>query len=170
MSGHSKWSRIKRAKEVTDSKRSQEFGRLTRDISSAARAEKDPTKNSALRDAISRAKKANMPQQNIDRILQKNDNVDIHNVTYEGFGPGGAAFLIQAETDSQNRTVSEIRNILKNHNGQLGNPGSVKWKFEEDNTPIYPLSLSDKDKAQHDELMKELQEHEDIVHIHTDVV
>ena len=131
MSGHSKWSKIKRQKEVSDQKKSKEFGRLTREILVAARTEKDPEHNAALRDALARARKANMPQANIDRLLHSKDDVEIHEVTYEGFGPGGAALLITVATDNPNRTVAEIRTLLKNHGGRMGDPGSAAWKFKE---------------------------------------
>lgn len=131
MSGHSKWSKIKRQKEVSDQKKSKEFGRLTREILVAARVEKDPENNAALRDIIARAKKANMPQTNIDRLLHSKDNVEIREVVYEGFGPGGAALLITVATDNPNRTVAELRALLKNHGGRLGDPGSAAWKFKE---------------------------------------
>ena len=108
MSGHSKWHRIRHKKAITDSKRSKLFGQLSRDVKMAAREGKDPTKNSRLREAIERAKKFNLPQANIDRLLAT-DTEALKAVTYEGYGPGGVAFLIQAETDNTNRTVAENR-------------------------------------------------------------
>ncbi|MDP3997240.1 MAG: YebC/PmpR family DNA-binding transcriptional regulator [Candidatus Andersenbacteria bacterium] len=128
MSGHSKWRQIKHKKALTDSKRSQLFGRLSREIRVAAQTGNDPNTNSALRDAIARAKKANLPQANIDRLLNQPPG-DIAAATYEGYGPGGASLLITVATDNTNRTVSEIRSLLKKHGGSLGGPGSVRWKF-----------------------------------------
>ncbi len=168
MSGHSKWSQIKRAKEIVDKKKSQVFGKLSQDILLATKTGFDPNTNNSLRDAITRARKANMPQENIDRLLDKHASATTKTVTYEGFGPGGTAFLITASTDNPNRTVAEIRSIFKSHNGQLGNPGSVQWKFTADNIPIYSQAVS----AEHQEaianLKNELGAHNDIVHIATD--
>lgn len=168
MSGHSKWSQIKRAKEIVDKKKSQVFGKLSQDILSASKAGFDPSTNSSLRDAIARARKANMPQENIDRLLEKHASTSTKTVTYEGFGPGGTAFLISASTDNANRTVAEIRSIFKSHNGQLGNPGSVQWKFNPDNTPIYAQPVSPEYQEAVANLKKELEAHNDIVHIATD--
>ncbi len=129
MSGHSKWHRIKHQKAKTDSQRSKLFGRLSREIRVAAQAgSKDPDLNAALREAIERAKKFNLPQTNIDRLLNK-DAASLSTVTYEGYGPNGVAILIEATTDNTNRTVSEMRTIFKQHGGSLGEPGSVRWKF-----------------------------------------
>lgn len=128
MSGHSKWHKIKHQKETTDKKKSQTFGKFSREIAIAARHEKDPAKNPALRQAIERAKKANVPQGNIDRLLS-GDSEPMQAVTYEAFGPGSSALLISAETDNTNRTLTEIKVILRDNGGHLGQPGTVKWKF-----------------------------------------
>lgn len=168
MSGHSKWSQIKRAKEVVDQKKSQVFGKLSQEILLASKNGFDPSTNNALRDVISRARKANMPQENIDRLLERHANTSTKTVIYEGFGPGGTAFLITASTDNPNRTVAEIRSIFKSHNGQLGNPGSVQWKFNQDNTPKYPQQLAPEFIEATTTLRNELESHNDIVHIATD--
>ncbi|MAF80893.1 YebC/PmpR family DNA-binding transcriptional regulator [bacterium] len=128
MSGHSKWHKIRHKKEATDGKKSKLFGQLSRDIKIAARRGTDPAQNNQLREAIERAKKMNLPQGNIDRLLSTSSD-DTKSVTYEGYGPGGVALLIATETDSTNRTVAELRNILKDHHGQLEPGGSVQWKF-----------------------------------------
>lgn len=130
MSGHSKWHKVKHRKAATDSKRSKSFARLSREIKVAARAGKDPATNASLRDAIERARQANVPQANIDRLLSdQTDNQQ--SVIYEGYGAGGVAILVSAETDNTNRTVSELRTLFKKHGGRLGEPGSVRWKFSE---------------------------------------
>ena len=170
MSGHSKWHKIKRAKEVTDKKRGQVFGRLVRDIQTAARSGKDPAANAALRDAIARAKKANMPQANIDRILSGKDHTDIQEVTYEAFGPGGSGLVIIAETDNPNRTVAEIRMLLKDHGGTLSGPGSVRWKFDEEMNPKFSQPLSDTDTDALKTLTGRLESHSDIAHVYTDTL
>lgn len=131
MSGHSKWHKIKRAKEATDQKKSQLYGKLVREIQVAAGHEADPARNAALRDALARARKANMPQANIDRLLQQPDQTKFTEVVYEGFGPAGVAILIISYTDNPNRTVAEVRHLLKAHGGHLAAPSSVRWKFIE---------------------------------------
>lgn len=128
MSGHSKWHKIKHQKAQADSKKSKLFGRFSRDIKIAARQGTDPALNSALREALDRAKKANLPQANIDRLLNR-DSASVSTVLYEAHGPGGAAILIDAQTDNTNRTVSELRALLIRHHGSLSAAGSVHWKF-----------------------------------------
>ncbi len=130
MSGHSKWAQIKRKKEITDKKKGLVFGRFSREILKAARAQSDPDKNPLLRDIIARARRANMPQINVDRLLTRSANKDMKEVIYEGFGPGGSAILIFASTDNNNRTIAEVRTIFKNHNLVLGSTGTIKWKFQ----------------------------------------
>lgn len=170
MSGHSKWSKIKRAKESADAKKSKEFGKFAREIAVAAQTGgSDPEKNNALREAISRAKRANMPQINIDRLLQQKA-APVQTVTYEGFGPGGSALLIIAETDNGNRTVADIRTVLKKVGGSLGERNSVQWKFNSDMQPQYPVQLSEDDCASLQSVITELKGNPDIVHVYTDGV
>ena len=135
MSGHSKWSTIKRQKGAADAKRGQLFTKLAREISVAARAGlPDPESNFRLRLAVDRARTANMPKENIERAIQRaaagggGDNYD--EVYYEGYGPGGAALMIQAMTDNRNRTVGEVRAALTRAGGTLGENGSVGWMFD----------------------------------------
>lgn len=130
MSGHSKWHKVKHRKAATDSQKSKSFGRFSREIKVAARAGKDPATNAALRDAVERAKKANLPQVNIDRLLSDESDTQ-ESVMYEGYGAGGVALLVAAETDNTNRTVAELRNLFKKHQSSLGEIGSVRWKFSE---------------------------------------
>jgi YebC/PmpR family DNA-binding regulatory protein len=135
MSGHSKWSQIKRKKAVVDAKRGARFTRLIREITVAARAGGgDPGGNPRLRSAIDAAKAQNMPQDNIDRAIKKGtgelEGVHYEEATYEGFGPGGAAIMVEVTSDNLNRTVAEIRHIFTKRGGNLGAPGSVAWMFE----------------------------------------
>ena len=136
MSGHSKWSQIKRQKGVTDAKRGQVFTRLAREISVAARSGggPDPNANFRLRLAIQRARESNMPMENVDRAIKRGaggaDGAVLEEVTYEGYGPGGAAILVEAMTDNRNRTASDIRNAFAKGGGNLGESGSVAWIFE----------------------------------------
>ena len=134
MSGHSKWSVIKRAKGVTDARRSQVFTKLGHAITVAARlGGPDPDMNFRLRLAIEKAKAASLPKDNIDRAIAKGAGTDgkqIEEVTYEGFGPGGVALVIQTITDNRNRTGAEVRNVFARAGGSLGESGSVAWNFD----------------------------------------
>ena len=135
MAGHSKWKQIKRKKAVTDQKRGAMFTRLIREITIAAKAGGgDPGGNARLRTAIDAAKAENMPADNIDRAIKKGtgelEGVTYEEVTYEGYGPGGAALLVQATTDNANRTVAEIRNIFGKHGGNLAASNAVAWMFD----------------------------------------
>lgn len=135
MSGHSKWSTIKRAKGAADSKRSSIFGKLSKKISIAARegASGDPAHNFKLRIAIDKAKEQSMPNDNIDRAIKKGLGLDgsaaIEEITYEGYGPYGVAMLIETATDNSNRTVQLIKHALTKNGGSLGAMGSVAWQF-----------------------------------------
>lgn len=134
MSGHSKWSTIKRQKAVTDSRRSAVFTKLGRLITVAAReGGGDPSMNFKLRLAIDKAKAANMPNDNIDRAIAsgtgENKGAAMKEALYEGFGPGRVAVLVQTLSDNANRTSSEVRQIFQRHSGSLGTPNSVSWMF-----------------------------------------
>jgi YebC/PmpR family DNA-binding regulatory protein len=135
MSGHSKWSTIKRQKGATDAKRGQLFTKLAREITVAARSGiPDPEANGRLRLAVQRARAENMPRDNIERAIERaktsgaGDNYD--EVTYEAFMPGGIAIMIQAQTDNRNRTVSEVRAAVTRAGGNVGADGSVAWMFD----------------------------------------
>ncbi|MEX2155426.1 MAG: YebC/PmpR family DNA-binding transcriptional regulator [Gemmatimonadales bacterium] len=135
MAGHSKWKQIKRKKAVTDQRRGATFTRLIREITIAAKqGGGDPAGNARLRTAIDAAKAENMPGDNIERAIKKGtgelEGVTYEEVTYEGYGPGGAAILANAITDNANRTVAEIRNVFTRHGGNLGATNSVAWMFD----------------------------------------
>ncbi len=136
MSGHSKWSTIKRQKGAADAKRGQLFTKLAREITVAARSGlPDPESNPRLRLAVQRAKSASMPKDNIDRAIERGsgetggENYD--ELFYEGYGPGGTALMIYALTDNRNRTVGEVRAVLTRAGGTLGESGSVGWMFDQ---------------------------------------
>ncbi len=135
MAGHNKWKQIKRKKAVTDQRRGAAFTRLIREITIAAKqGGGDPDGNARLRTAIDAAKAENMPSDNIDRAVKKGtgelEGVMYEEVTYEGYGPGGAALLIQATTDNPNRTVAEIRNVFQRHGANLAASNAVAWMFD----------------------------------------
>lgn len=132
MSGHSKWSTIKREKGAKDAKRGAVFTKIGNQIAIAARSGIDPTMNSALAMAIDKAKQANMPvaniQRAIDRVSDKNAAV-LEEATYEAMGPGGVGIIIEVATDNKNRTYPEVRNILSKNGGRIADAGSVMFQF-----------------------------------------
>ena len=135
MSGHSKWHSIKHKKGATDAKRGKLFTKFIKEITVAARSGGgDPDANARLRKAILDAKAGNMPNDTIDRAIRRGTGAEtgVHyeEVTYEGYGPGGVAMLIEAVTDNRNRTVAEIRHVFSKNGGNLGESGSVGWLFE----------------------------------------
>jgi YebC/PmpR family DNA-binding regulatory protein len=136
VSGHSKWASIKHKKAATDAKRGALFTKLARAIAVAAReGGGDPDSNFTLAAAIEKAKSYSMPKDNIQRAIDRGTGAgsgdeQIERVVYEGYGPGGAAILVEALTDNRNRTGSEVRYAFDRHNGNLGEPGSVAWQFE----------------------------------------
>ena len=136
MSGHSKWSTIKRKKGAADAKRGAEFTRLSREVTLAAReGGGDPNTNFRLRLAVDKARAANMPKDNIERSIKKGtgedkDGVDFEEVTYEGYAANGVAVILECMTENRNRTVAEIRHGLSKGGGSMGENGSVAWQFE----------------------------------------
>ncbi len=143
MSGHSKWSTIKRKKAALDAKRGKLFTKLIKEITIAARqGGGDPSGNPRLRLAIDNAKAANMPMDNIERAIKKAtgelEGVVYTELTYEGYGPGGVAILVEAATDNKNRTVAEVRHLFNKHGGSLGETGSVAWMFDKKGIITFP--------------------------------
>ncbi|MFH1077336.1 MAG: YebC/PmpR family DNA-binding transcriptional regulator [Pseudomonadota bacterium] len=135
MSGHSKWSTIRRKKGAIDAKRGKIFTKLIKEITVAARTGGgDPESNARLRTAIAAAKAENMPKDNIDRAIKKGtgelEGVNYEEVYYEGYGPGGVAVLVESLTDNKNRTVADIRHIFSRAGGNLGENGCVAWMFK----------------------------------------
>src|SRR5579884_1730992 len=152
MSGHSKWATIKHKKAALDAKRGKAFTRLIKEIMIAARSGGDPDGNPRLRTAIAAAKAVSMPSDNIKRAIMRGtgelEGGQIDEIMFEGYGPGGAAVLVNVATDNRNRTVSEIRHVFSKNGGNLGEQGSVSWMFERKSQ-----ILVEKDKADEDRLM-----------------
>src|ERR1044072_3989274 len=133
MSGHSKWATIKHKKGALDAKRGKIFTRLIKEITMAAKSGGDADKNPRLRTAVAAAKAENLPADNIKRAIQRGPGdlpgVPYEEIPFEGYGPGGVAVLVEVSTDNRNRTVSELRHLFSKNGGNLGESGSVAWKF-----------------------------------------
>src|SRR5262245_41004133 len=150
MSGHSRWSTIKRKKGAADAKRGKIFTKLIREISTAARiGGGDPHANPRLRLAVDKARGANMPKDTIERAIKKGtgggDGAAFEEVVYEGYGPGGTAIYVEALTDNKNRTVGEVRHVLTKHGGNLGANGCVAYLFEKKGVAVFDASAVDLD-------------------------
>ncbi len=152
MSGHSKWATIKHKKAALDAKRGKTFTRLIKEIMIAARSGGDPDSNARLRTAIVAAKAVSMPADNIKRAIMRGtgelEGSQMDEILFEGYGPGGAAVLVNVATDNRNRTVSEIRHMFSKNSGNLGEQGSVSWMFERKSQIIV-----DAEKTNEDQLM-----------------
>src|ERR1700687_990450 len=152
MSGHSKWATIKHKKAALDAKRGKSFTRIIKEITIAARNGGDPDANPRLRTAILAAKGCSMPSDNIKKAIMRGtgelEGGQIDEVMFEGYGPGGAAVLVNVATDNRNRSVSEIRHAFAKNGGNLGEQGSVAWMFERKSQ-----ILIEGDHAQEDQLM-----------------
>ena len=153
MSGHSKWSTIKRKKGALDAKRGKIFTKLIKEITVAARmGGGDPESNPRLRAAIAAAKAENMPKDNIERAIKKGtgelEGTQYEELTYEGYGPGGVAVLVEVLTDNKNRSIAEIRHIFSKHGGNLGENGCVSWMFDKKGLLVFS-----KDQVSEDDVM-----------------
>ena len=150
MSGHSKWATIKHKKAALDAKRGKTFTRIIKEITIAARSGGDPDANPRLRTAILAAKAVSMPADNIKKAVMRGtgelEGGQIDEVMFEGYGPGGAAVLVNVATDNRNRTVSELRHVFSKNGGNMGEQGSVAWMFERKSQILLPAESADEDK------------------------
>jgi YebC/PmpR family DNA-binding regulatory protein len=158
MSGHSKWATIKHKKGALDAKRGKIFTRLLKEIAVAAKGGGNPDTNARLRTAVAAAKAENMPQENIKRAIQRGtgelEGVNYEEISFEGYGPGGAAIIIEVMTDNRNRAVSEIRHAFMKNGGNLGESGSVRFMFSKKG-----LIAVEKSAATEEKLMEIVLEH-----------
>lgn len=157
MSGHSKWSTIKRKKEKTDNARAKVFTKIGREIAVAVKAGgPDPAANSKLKDVIAKAKANNVPNDNIDRIIKKaagEGNADNYeNIVYEGYGPSGIAVIVEALTDNRNRTAADVRHAFDKFGGNMGTSGCVSFMFSRQGVIIIEKEDIDEDKLMEDAL------------------
>jgi YebC/PmpR family DNA-binding regulatory protein len=152
MSVHSKWASIKHKKAIVDSRRGQQFTKLARAITVAARdGGGDPDANATLENAVRKAKEASMPKENIERAIAKGtgeggEGEAIETVLYEGYGPGGVAVLVEALTDNRNRTGADVRHLFSKYGGSLGEPGSVAYLFDKKGTIVIDASRYEEDE------------------------
>ena len=168
MAGHSKWAQIKRKKAIVDSKRGKEFTRLSRMISAESKRVSGDADSPSLRAIIEKARGLNMPKDAIERAVAKGiSSADaLHSLTYELYGPGGAAILIEAITDNTNRTVQELRHLVSKAGYPLSEPGSALWAFEKRYDQTTPTVVVDVDAAAEEALialLSAIEEHDDVV-------
>ena len=173
MSGHNKWSQIKQKKGAEDAKRSKLFSMLVRQITIEAKRAGGNREDPGLKGAVTRAKEANMPNDNIERAISKATSAgaeSFENVIYEAFGPGGVAIVIEGITDNKNRTTPEIKHLLSKQGLALGGQGSAMWAFEKITGELKPkstISLAENDKKKLTEIIENLEEHDDIKNVVT---
>lgn len=176
MSGHSKWSQIKHRKGIADQKRGQLFSKFSKLISIAARKGADPVANIDLKNAIEKARTFNMPSDSIERAIKKageKDAAQLEEIQIEAIGPNSMGFIIQAITDNRNRTIGEIKNILKNYDIKMVQPGALLWMFEKKGTefiPKIPIKITDNGiKNKIYKFLEELDDHQDIKEVYTNM-
>jgi YebC/PmpR family DNA-binding regulatory protein len=168
MSGHNKWSKIKHKKAITDAQKSKAFSKLVRLIQVESKKAKGDVNSPGLKMAIDKAKKENMPKDNIEKAIKKgasDTGASMDAVTYEAYGPGGVALMIEALTDNKNRTSAEIRHILSQNGLALSSPGSASWAFENKEPKTF-VEIDEEDAEKLDSLMETLGEQEDVQEIY----
>ena len=176
MSGHNKWAQIKHKKAITDAKKSKVFSKLVRFISVEAKLAKGDVNAPGLRAAIEKAKKVNMPSENIEKAIKKasEPGTEMDTITYEAYGPGGVGIIIETLTDSRNRTAQDIKHILSENGFALAGVGSVVWSFAKEKTaegiiwkPNMPVPVSDVDLELLEKLVNDLEENDDVQDVYT---
>jgi len=159
MSGHSRWAQIKHKKSLTDQKRGQLFSKLSKAITLAARKGIDPKTNASLANAVEQARSANMPNDNIERAIKKvseKDGAQLEEIAVEAIGPGGVALRITGVTDNKNRTISEIKKVLSDHNAKMVQPGSIGWMFST------TVQVDQQTQRGFDKLLEDLDNNDDV--------
>ncbi|HCR52467.1 TPA: YebC/PmpR family DNA-binding transcriptional regulator [Candidatus Kaiserbacteria bacterium] len=174
MSGHSKWSQIKRQKSVSDAARSRTFSRFARLIALESKKSNGVLSAPGLAAAVSRAKAANMPKDNIERAIKKGmskDSGDLETVVYEAYGPGGVAIIITALTDNKNRTTQEIKHLLSLHGVELASLGAASWAFTKNADGYVPnepgVEVAGADEELLSTILEALDEHDDVQRVFT---
>lgn len=173
MSGHNKWSKIKRQKGATDAQRSKVFSKLVRFITVEAKKSGGNTTSPGLKTAIEKAKAANMPNDTIDRAIKKattDNSAAMEAITYEAYGPGGVAIIIEALTDNRNKAAQEVKFILSRNNCSLAAIGAATWAFQKTDegwVPQNTVPLSDEDIEKLQKLVEELEENDEVQDVYT---
>lgn len=171
MAGHSKWKQIKEKKAKIDQGRGKLFSKLANVISIAARGDPDPKFNPTLRSAIEQARKQNMPQANIERAIHRaSETGSLEELLIEAYGPEGVGILIEVITDNRNRSLAEVKVLLKDHGAKVAEPGALMWAFEKKDgeySPKFPSAASDVLKSAIGKLAEALGEHADVKAVHT---
>ncbi len=172
MSGHNKWSKIKRQKEHTDAQKSKLYSKMVRMISVEAKLSKGNAASPGLRAAIEKARAANVPSENIERAIKKagDASIAVESITYEAYGPGGCAVIIEALTSNRNKAAQEIKHILSKHGIELAGIGSAMWAFEKmagEWQPKTTVSLSEEDGEKLSVLLDELEENDEVQEVFT---
>jgi YebC/PmpR family DNA-binding regulatory protein len=173
MSGHNKWSKIKHKKGATDAAKSKIFSKMAKLISTASKEAKGDVTSPTLRAAIDKAREYNMPADNIERAVKKGSSADaasLEAITYESYGPGGSALIIETLTDSRNRAAQEVKFILSKHGFSLAAPGSATWAFAKNGqewTPNMTVPLSPEDEKVLEALIEELEDNDDVQDVYT---
>jgi YebC/PmpR family DNA-binding regulatory protein len=173
MSGHNKWAQIKHKKAATDAVKGKVWGKLSRRITVESRIASGDVTSPTLRTMIEKARATNMPKENIDRAVAKGISADagsLESITYETYGPGGAAIMIEALTDSRNRTAQEIKHLLSKNGLALASPGSAAWAFEKTTdgyTPKTTVPLSESDNEALMKVLEEIDNHDDVEDVYT---
>lgn len=174
MSGHNKWSKIKREKGKSDAEKSKVFSKMAKLISSASRQVSGDTSSPILRAAIEKAREYNMPSNNIDRAVKKGSGTDaeaLEAITYEAYGPGGSALIIEALTSNHNKAAQEVKHILSKYSFELARPGSATWAFTRDENnewkPNVEIAISTEDGQILENLINELEENDEVQEVFT---
>lgn len=173
MAGHNKWSKIKRQKEKTDAQKSKMFSKIAAMISTASRQVKGDVNSPILRAAIEKAREYNMPNDNIDRAVKKGVSSEaeaFEEITYEAYGPGGSALIIEALTTNRNKAAQEVKHILSKHGFELAQPGSAQWAFTKENREWVPnmnVPVSEEDSKVLEALIEELEENDEVQDVYT---
>jgi YebC/PmpR family DNA-binding regulatory protein len=173
MSGHNKWSKIKHKKAATDAAKSKIYSKLVRLIQTESRLAKGDTNSPGLRTAIEKAKEANMPSENIERAVKKgggNDSAVLEPITYEAYGPGGVAIVIEVLTDNRNKAAAEIKHILTKNNLSLAGIGSAIWAFQKINNAWVAqnkIEINEEDGQKLSDLIEELEDNDEVQEVFT---
>lgn len=171
MAGHSKWAKLKHTKGKTDAQKAKLFSKLVKIIGVELKMAKGDKSAPGVRAAIEKAQAANMPKDNIDRVLSKNDGVEMERVVYEAYGPGGTALVIEGYTDNKNRTVQEIKHLLSLNNGNFAQTGAAMWAFAKNAEgkleATMPVEVNEEDGEKLSQLVDALEDHEDVNEVYT---